>query len=229
MKSIFSRFFSSFTPPPPVSTLIPNPPKEAAPGIEEGSDTAVRRQLVQVLTRDLMRKQGLPSDWIECRLLVVNTTSKGAGLYVHLVLKHWDQRLINHTLAFQNTLLQDISRFEPRASDWLHGISWQMEFGDQCPHTTLPGRGFWEAEAPAPAASNAPVCATLSAARVALERGPDFAATQPFSAPHAAILVRSAEEQTQEDLQELFKVRDQAMAQFSHPPVGYETTQPASL
>ena len=225
MKSIFSRFFSSLTPPPPVSTLLPGHAKDHSLGIEEGSDTAVRRQLVQVLTRDVMRKHGIPLDWIECRMLAVDHSRKGTGLYVHLVLKHWDQRLMSHALAFQNTLLQDISRFEPRASDWLHGISWQMEFDGQCPHTTLPAREFWEAVAPAAARQSGPVGTPLSAARMAVASTPDFAATAPFSVS----MVQTIEQETQQDLEDLFKVRDNAMAQLSHPPVGYESTQPAHL
>ena len=233
MKTIFSRFFSAHTPPPPVSTLVPRPPKDASAGVEEGPDTAVRRQLVQVLLRDVLRKHGIPSNWIECRMLGVNHTRKGTGLYVHLVLKHWDQRLIIHTLAFQNTLLLDISRFEPHASDWLHGISWQMEFEGQCPHTTLPGRDFWEMAALQSAPVAVPVASSVAAPHVTAESAPASAANAPSFAPFSEqgqpLTVRTLEEETQQDLEQLFQVRDAAMAQFTRPPVGYEATQPAHL
>jgi hypothetical protein len=47
---------------------------------------------------------------------------------------------MNYALALQNTLLADIERFEPRACEWLHGISWQFEMADSCPYTTLPDK-----------------------------------------------------------------------------------------
>jgi len=36
---------------------------------QEASRNAPRRELVQVVLRDTMRKHGIPSDWIECRIL----------------------------------------------------------------------------------------------------------------------------------------------------------------
>lgn len=115
--------------------------------IEDGSDNAMRRQLVQVLMRDVLRRHGIPPEWVECQMLVVSSSSRGTGLYARLVVRHWDQRLMTYALAFQNALLTDIARFEPNASSWLHGVSWQLEMDDSCPHTTLPDKAFWQGAA----------------------------------------------------------------------------------
>jgi hypothetical protein len=57
--------------------------------IEDGSDNAMRRQLVQVLLRDLLRKHGIAPHWIELQMLVVSRGRRGAGLYVRLIVRHW--------------------------------------------------------------------------------------------------------------------------------------------
>ena len=43
---------------------------------------APRRELVQVILRDTMRRHGIPSDWIECRILSAVTRTGRRGLHV---------------------------------------------------------------------------------------------------------------------------------------------------
>jgi hypothetical protein len=138
--------------------------------IEDGSDNATRRQLVQVLLRDALRKYGIPPRWIDCQMMVVSSRSRGPGMYVRLVVRQWDDRLLNYAHAFQTALMVEITRFEPQASLWLHGISWQLEVADTCPYRSMPDKGFWaEPARPMPAAPQishiaAPAGAAVSAA-----------------------------------------------------------------
>ncbi len=62
-------------------------------------------------------------------MLLVSSHSRGEGRYVRLAMKHWGLRLLTYTVAFQKSLTLDITRFEPRASQWLYGILWQLEVG----------------------------------------------------------------------------------------------------
>lgn len=119
------------------------PPAEGPATIEDGSANAFRRQLLQVLVRDAMRRHGIPTGWLDCQTLVVSSRSGGEGMYMRLVIKHWDLRLLTYAVAFQKSLMVDITRFEPRAVDWLYGISWQLEVGDTCPYPELPDRSVW--------------------------------------------------------------------------------------
>jgi hypothetical protein len=180
--------------------------------IEDGSDNAMRRQLILVLLRDVIRRHGIPPQLIELQMLVVNSASRGAGLYVRLVLKHWDARLLNHAQAFQNELLADIARFEPKAGEWLHGISWQLEMTDSCPYTTLPDRAFWQQ----PAKRDTPPAMAL-----------------PVNDPGKATLpVKSTpESEAMEDLTQLFFIRDREInrAAANNGPLEYEKTQPSPL
>lgn len=129
------------------------PRAEGPSTIADGSPNALRRQLVQVLVRDAMRRHGIPTHWLECQMLLVSSRSRGEGMYVRLVMKRWDLRLLTYAVAFQKSLLTDITRFEPRASQWLYGISWQLEVGDTCPYPELPDNSVW-ADAPKKALPN---------------------------------------------------------------------------
>lgn len=120
------------------------PRAEGPPTIQDGSANALRRQLVQVLFRDSLRRHGIPSTWLDCQMLLVSSRSRGEGMYVRLIVKHWDIRLLTYAVAFQKSLMVDIMRFEPHASQWLYGISWQLEVGDSCPYMQLPDRSVWD-------------------------------------------------------------------------------------
>ena len=115
--------------------------------LHDGSETATRGQLVQVLLRDLVRKSGMQPGWVQCHIQVVNSRSRGQGIFVRLIVKHWDERLMKYAFAFQKALLTEIVQFEPRAGSWLQGIAWQLEVAASCPVTELPDPDFWQSPA----------------------------------------------------------------------------------
>lgn len=125
--------------------------------LHDGSETATRGQLVQLVMRDLVRKSGLPASWVHCQIQVVNSRSRGQGIFVRLAVKHWDERLMNYAFAFQKALLNDIVQFEPQAAKWLHGIAWQLEVAETCTVTDLPEPSFWLATPPAKTPAQKPL------------------------------------------------------------------------
>ena len=139
-----SGFFSGNRAEPSPSSL-PNSRAAQHSMLHDGSETATRGQLVQVLLRDLVRKSGMPPGWVQCQIQVMNSRSRGQGIYVRLVVKHWDERLMKYAFAFQKALLTEIVEFEPKAASWLQGIAWQLEVASSCPLTELPGPQFWQA------------------------------------------------------------------------------------
>ena len=57
--------------------------RESEPDSDQpGSRSGPRRELVRVVLRDTMRKHGIPSDWIECRLL--SSVSRTGTAHRHL-------------------------------------------------------------------------------------------------------------------------------------------------
>lgn len=120
------------------------PHSDGPPTIADGSANALRRQLIQVLLKDSVRRHGIPMHWLDCQMLLVSSRSRGEGMYLRIIMKHWDLRMLTYAVAFEKSLMTDITRFEPHASDWLYGISWQMDVGDSCPYPDLPNRHLWE-------------------------------------------------------------------------------------
>lgn len=172
----FKQFFGlkSYSKPAFASST---PRADAPSTIADGSPNALRRQLVQVLVRDTLRRHGIPPHWLDCQMLLVASRSRGEGMYVRLVMKHWDSRLLTYAVAFQKSLMLDITRFEPRAAQWLFGISWQLEVGDTCPYLELPDRSTWTESVKKPIAAS--------------ERKDDL--ERMFAGRDADMLVRGAE------------------------------------
>ena len=213
MRKLISKLFG-FRPPSPnerssrpdfaVSRMM----EESPVTIEDGSDNALRRQLVHVLLRDVLRRHGIPAPLVECQMLVVSSRSRGPGMYVRLVLKQWDERLVRYAFAFQKALKADILRFEPQANEWLHGVSWQFEFGESCPYAELPDRSYWQTPAPQAASSGTATAAATS--HSAGNYGPTPPTLTPTELATAARLANAA--------------RRAALANFDPPPNDYETT-----
>ena len=213
--------------------------------LHDGSETAARGQLVQVLLRDLLRKSGMPPGWIQCQIQVMNSRTHGKGIYVRLVVKHWDERLMKYAFAFQKALLTNIVQFEPKASSWLQGIAWQLEVASSCPLTELPGPDFWQAPeevaepfdqfdiVPLPAGpvmTPKPVQAVVAEPTLAVS---PVAAT--VAVPTAAVPapdMQEPQDETAQDLERLFAIRDNELANLAKDgllPAGYESTQHSPL
>ncbi|MES2412215.1 MAG: hypothetical protein V4614_00335 [Pseudomonadota bacterium] len=216
MKNLLAGFFGTHISSKPgraaVQTAAPET-RDSPVTIEDGSENATRRQLIQVLLRDVLRKSGIPPAWVECQMLLVSSRSRGHGMYVRLVIKHWDERLMQYAFAFQQTLLADIERFEPDAESWLHGISWDLDVKGQCPYTTLPDKSFWEVPV-----EKAP------AAYVGIPEVLDDGVFQPP--------IDEEETTRAKDIAKLFAIRDQELdreAAEGLAPADFQKTQPSPL
>lgn len=210
--------------------------------IEDGSDNATRRHLVQVLLRDAMRKYGIPPRWIDCQMLLVSSRSRGPGMLVRLVVRQWDDRLMKYAFAFQNALMVEITHFEPQAAQWLHGISWQLDVGDTCPDQAMPDKSYWAEPArqtpastgrPSRSAPLAPLPATAAAAVAPQPTAPiaPNPGVQPAASHAQAELPANAPDaEAMKDLERLFRIRDRELGQQADSPAaGYEPTRPSPL
>lgn len=207
--------------------------------MQTDSEAINRQQLVMLTVRDVMRVSGIPPDWVDCQTLNVNSRRRGTGLYIHMVITHWDERLLRVTCAFQAELRSRIERFDPKAAQWVHGISWQMAMEDSCPFDKLPDKSHWASstiKAPVPVAPtgqtpNAHYPAVLaSAPAMPAQKLPEpvnFQPTQPIKP------VRDPAQALSQDLQALFAIRDaelkQAKSRSPLPPAGFEQTEPSPL
>jgi hypothetical protein len=119
---------------------------KAADQAKAARDT--RRELVQVVLRDTMRKHGVPSDWIDCRILSVRSRQRREGVHVQFLVRQGDEQLLQYVHAFQESFWDEVLKFEPQAREWLFSVAWQFCGKAVRGFAPMPGAGAW---APAPA------------------------------------------------------------------------------
>ncbi|MCY7307811.1 MAG: hypothetical protein LH632_17075 [Rhodoferax sp.] len=126
---------------------VPAPPQLGAPSDsrmpEQESVAGTRRELVRVMARDVQRAAGIPDGWLEMQ--VMPELSRGQTfIHLRLVVRHWDERLVNLQVAFQRRVLAEVERFEPDARQWIGSITWLYPDDSDCPHTDLPDPAIWK-------------------------------------------------------------------------------------
>lgn len=188
------------------------------------SRNAPRRELVQVILRDTMRKHGIPSDWIDCRILSTVNRQGRPGLHVNFVVRQAHDRLLAYVFAFQDHFEREIARFEPRSRDWLLSLGWEFQGFDL---NKMEDPKSWAQSNFSPS-SPAPLMPIPMPGADASPRDLGF---EPTADPAAA--EDAVPDDVQSDLQKLFAIRDAALAQAArkgpdpddeHPE--FQPTQP---
>lgn len=169
-----------------------------------------RRELLRVVLRDTMRRNGIPAEWITAETLTAMSRTREPGIYWRLSIKHWDERLPNHLVAIQNALITRLHAFDPMAQDWLTGISWQFALADESACPAMPHPGSWTAE-PRPAEQ---------AAAAAQTSGDVIAGPVSIESPSGDVKA---------DLERLMSVMDAQYHNESANSRGYAATEPAKL
>ena len=208
--SLIKKFFGR--PASPTEAVSESSFHESETTTEQGSSrNAPRRELVQVVLRDTIRRHGIPTSWIDCRILSVVTRSAAAGMHVQLIVREGEDRLLAFVPAFQSSFMDEIERYEPQANEWLLSLSWQFP-ALRGVNPAMPDPAAWGGQVTPP-----PLAAGIMA---------------PSSGP---ISVSSTEEDDlMADVQALFAIRDAAMRSepLPAPPVedtaDFEPTRPGA-
>jgi hypothetical protein len=100
-------------------------------------------------------------------------------------MRHWEPRLLTHSVALQNALVQRLVCLDPMAADWLTGISWQLALQDESRCPGMPPRHTWTGAGPTAPPAQTPE-RDVETARADLNRllarrdEPHWAPTQPW-------------------------------------------------
>jgi hypothetical protein len=190
----------------------------------EGARLQQRRDVIQRVLRDTMSQHGIPSDWIDCRILTGDAPGRSKGLHVQLVVRHGQDRLLTYVFAFQESFRSEFARVEPRA-EWLHSLAWEFADTGALARAVMPPAGALAAGLAAAApVTTAPV--PLGAPQEHEERlaHAPLGGARPAAAAQAAT---AEEDDLAEDLQALYAIRDAALKQTrgSDTP-DFEPTRP---
>jgi hypothetical protein len=112
------------------------------------SPMAVRKDLLRVVLRTTLTRNGLPIGWIGAEALSASSRNREPGLHVRFVVRHWDERIMRHSPALQADFEQRLLTFDPLAALWLRGFSWRYDLPDAAACPALPHPGSWTAQPP---------------------------------------------------------------------------------
>ncbi|MBC5768266.1 hypothetical protein [Ramlibacter albus] len=104
---------------------------------------ATRKEMLRMVLRDVLKRHGIPAEWIVGEALAAMSRRGTPGLYWRLTIRHWDARLPNHCVALQDALLGEVQLFDPAAERWLLGLMWQFAPEDDTACPQLPAAGTW--------------------------------------------------------------------------------------
>ncbi len=108
------------------------------------STSAPRRELVLVVLRETMRKHGIPSDWIDSRILSVTTRQNKSGMHVQFIILKGEQQLLTYVHAFQDSFWRELEKFEPKPREWLFSVGWQFHGKSTQDIDQMPRFAGWE-------------------------------------------------------------------------------------
>lgn len=146
--SLISRLFGSG----PAPVRDPHPPSQPHSGSSQNpkhasfSESSSRREILRTALRQTLLRHGIPVGWVGAEILAVTSRARHPGLHWRLLFKHWDPRLLVHSVALQDALIQRVMTMDPLADQWLMGVSWQFSLADGSVCPPLPHPDLWTAE-----------------------------------------------------------------------------------
>jgi hypothetical protein len=195
------------------SRTSPNTTQFAASQLPPGSGSphAVRKDVLKLVLRELLTRNGIPQTWITAEMLRTTSPRREQGLHVRFLIRQWDPRLMHHGPAFEGEFLQRLLMLDPLAGDWLMGFSWQFALEDTSACPQLPHPGSWTAPPPAPTPD---ACAPMTKPGDIIEG--------PVVIPRGANGVRA-------DLEQLLALRDEDIRRHAKGGDNFAATRPATL
>jgi hypothetical protein len=242
--SFMRRIFGGGSKPPPDSVPAASMQfHESMDGSAQGSRSAPRRELVKVVLRDTLRRHGVPSDWIDSRILSVMSAAAVSGLHVHFVVRHGHEQLLSYVPAFQASFLRTLEGFDPRSADWLFSVSWEFANITEGHWPSMPDPSSWTQATPVVAAPVAPVeqagqadppaaveIDLVSDTSPAPDAVPDTPAEDDLQPTVPSDLEpEPGDDDVHQDLKALFAIRDAAMLHGPDGPPDFAPTEPGGL
>lgn len=216
--SIFERLFGKKRPAQPPNSRMHS--QISSGGLSQQhamtSQGTTRRELLRVVLRDTLNRHGIPSAWIAAEVLTTTSRAGERGIHWRLVIKHWEPRLLSCEIALQHALIKRVTTFDPLASNWLTGISWQFALEDESMCPPLPHPGSWT--------STPHEMIKVTPAPV-VDEGGVIEGPVRIAAKEAGNDIDNA----RADLDQLLAIRDADFAQHSGAAHTFAATEPAKL
>lgn len=116
----------------------PTPP--TAPATQP---SATQREMVRLTLHNVLRYNGIPSNWIACETVPVQVPNQGQALLLQLVVLQWHDALMHYAVSLQQSILDGLNKFDPHPGAPKYLFSWKFAPDCGCPDTKLPDPSFW--------------------------------------------------------------------------------------
>jgi hypothetical protein len=182
-----------------------------------GNSQSVRKDLLKVVLRETLTRNGIPPTWVSADMLRTTSPSRREpGLHVRFQVRHWDPRLVQHAVAFERDFTERLQLLDPLSGNWLMGFSWQFAMEDKAGCPGLPHPSTWTA--PPPPSEPAPLTGP----------GEPSSYGDVIAGPTALEQSRPLDD-VRADLERLLALRDEDLRKHGGPDRAYAATRPATL
>ncbi len=144
-QSARARARAGHPPSPTHQTQFAHSQTAAPSGTPAVTQHTMRKDLLKVVLRETLMRNGIPMRWVGADLLRATSPKREAGIHVRLLVRHWDPRLQMCAVALEQNFFRRLLAMDPQAADWLMGISWQYAMEDLSACPALPHPGSWTA------------------------------------------------------------------------------------
>lgn len=119
-----------------------------APGTSKTPEPALsNRELVRIVLRDTLRKNGIPTDWIGSQIASRTQPGQPSAHQIQLVILKWHEGLLRFAPLLEQQILQGLQQFDPQSDHSGDTVVWSFAPNCGCPYTTLPAPSYWSAAA----------------------------------------------------------------------------------
>jgi hypothetical protein len=183
-------------------------PSQAANSRDPATNVhAVRKEVLKLVMRETLNRNGIPEKWLSADLLRTNSARREQGIHVRLLLRHWDPRLLQHGVALEQEFYKRLLALDPLAPNWLMGFSWQFAMEDLSACPPLPHPGSWTNPPHANAADDRPT-------------------TRAGDIIEGPVMIPQTQDEVRADLERLLALRDDDMKKHGD---GFAPTAPVQL
>ena len=177
------------------------------------SQHAVRKELLKVVLRETLQRNGIPESWLSADLLRTNSArQREQGIHVRMLVRQWEPRLMLHGVALEQEFQKRLLTLDPLAINWLMGFSWQFALSDSSRCPPMPHPGSWTSP---PAGDSQP--------------GEDKPTTIAGDIIEGPVVIPQTQEDVRADLERLLALRDEDLKRHGQNDNGFAPTRPVQF
>jgi hypothetical protein len=180
---------------------------------QPGSVHSVRKDLLKLVLRETLTRNGIPGTWMAVELLRTANAKKEQGVHVRFLVRQWVPKLLEYGPALEQEFVHRLVLLDPMARGWLMGFSWQFAMEDTSVCPPMPHPASWTA--PREIESRPAVEAASADGSGDIIEGP--------------VMIQKPVDDVRADLERLFALRDDDMKRHHHGDDTFAPTRPATL